>query len=104
MGVAGNVATDLQLDKHFGISPAGAQRGYPEGFQAGIPMTYLDKYIGKKLANFRYRETSPDNRTSIDIPLWVTQVAQAKNAKPFDGRRSCSRFWMRWRSMSGWPR
>jgi glucose dehydrogenase len=89
MGVAGNVATDLQLDKHFGISRADAQRGYPEGFQAGIPMTYLDKYISKKLGDFRYTEASPDNKTSVDIPLWVTQVAQAKNARPFDGRPAC---------------
>jgi choline dehydrogenase-like flavoprotein len=89
MGVAGNVATDLQLDKYFGISRADARRGYPEGFQAGIPMTYLDKYISKKLGNFHYKEASPGNTTSIDIPLWVTQVAQAKNAKPFDGRPAC---------------
>jgi choline dehydrogenase-like flavoprotein len=89
MGVAGNVATDLQLDKYFGIVGADATRGYPEGFREGIPMTYLDQYIKRKLTGYHYREVSPDNKTSIDIPLWVTQVAQAKNAKPLDGRPAC---------------
>lgn len=89
MGVAGNVATDLQLDKYFGISRADARRGYPEGFEDGIPMTYLDRYISKKLGDYHYKEESPDKKTSIEIPLWVTQVAQAKNAKQFDGRPAC---------------
>ena len=90
MGVAGNVATDLRLDAYFGISRADAQRGYPKGFEAGIPSTYLDQYISKKLGDdFHYKEASPDNKPPIEIPLWVTQVAQAKNAKPFDGRPAC---------------
>jgi choline dehydrogenase-like flavoprotein len=89
MGVAGNVATDLQLDRYFGISRADAARGFPPGFEDGIAMTYLDQYIKKKLTGYHYKEASPDNKTSIEIPLWVTQVAQAKNAKRFDGRPAC---------------
>ena len=52
-------------------------------------MSYLDQYIRRKLRGSHYKETSPDTKTSIEIPLWVTQVPQAKNAKPFDGRPAC---------------
>jgi choline dehydrogenase-like flavoprotein len=89
MGVAGNVTTDRELDRYFGIKEAAGDRGYPPGFREGIPMSYLDQYIRRKLQGSHYKETSPDNKTSIDIPLWVTQVPQAKNAKPFDGRPAC---------------
>jgi choline dehydrogenase-like flavoprotein len=88
LGVAGNVATDRQLDEYFGMNEAEAKRGYPAGFEHGIPMTYMDKYIKARLNGVRYTETAPD-KTSIQIPLWVTQVPQAKNAKPFDGRPAC---------------
>jgi choline dehydrogenase-like flavoprotein len=89
MGVAGNVTTDRELDRYFGIKEAAGDRGYPPGFREGIPMTYLDQYIRRKLQGSHYKETSPDAKTSIDIPLWVTQVPQAKNARPFDGRPAC---------------
>jgi choline dehydrogenase-like flavoprotein len=88
MGVAGNVATDRQLDAYFGVSEAEGRRGYPAGFENGISMTYADKYIRSRLNGVRYTETWPGEK-SIDIPLWVTQVPQAKNAKPFDGRPAC---------------
>src|SRR5207302_3354061 len=61
----------------------------PKGFRDGIASTYLDKYISKKLDGFHHKETSPDGKTSLNIPIWVTPVAQAKNAKPFDGRPAC---------------
>jgi glucose dehydrogenase len=89
MGVAGNVGTDRELDQYFGVKEAAGDRGYPQAFRAGIPMSYMDQYIRGKLKGSLYKETSPDNQTSIDIPLWVTQVPQAKNAKPFDGRPAC---------------
>jgi choline dehydrogenase-like flavoprotein len=88
MGVSGNIATDRELDRYFGVREANGERGYPKAFREGIPMTYLDKYLREKLKGFHYEERSPDGNT-IRIPMLVTQVPQAKNALPFDGRPAC---------------
>src|SRR5215471_13947570 len=88
MGVSGNVTTDRELDQYFGVREADGERGYPKQLREGIPMTYLDKYLREKLKGLYYEEPSPECKT-IRIPLWVTQVSQAKNAKEFDERPAC---------------
>jgi len=88
MGVAGNAATDRMVDSYFGIAEADGKRGYPPKFGQGIPATYLDQYLGKKLKGDKFQLSLPDG-TTHSIPLWVTQVMQAKNAAPFDGRPAC---------------
>ena len=88
MGVSGNVTTDRELDQYFGVREADGERGYPKQLREGIPMTYLDKYLREKLKGLYYEEPSPEGKT-IRIPLWVTQVSQAKNAKEFDERPAC---------------
>lgn len=88
MGVAGNVATDRMVDSYFRIPDADGKRGYPPRFRQGIPATYMDQYLAKKLKDEKYKLPLPDG-TSLSIPLWVTQVMQAKNAAPFDGRPAC---------------
>lgn len=88
MGVAGNVETDRDLDRLFGLSDEESLRGYPKGFREGIPMTYLDKYLGRKLNGISFEPKLP-GQTLGKIPLRVTQIPQAKNAQPFDGRPAC---------------
>jgi len=88
MGVAGNESTDRALDKQFGLSEAESERGYPRKFRKGIPMSYLDKYLGKKLNGSVFEPKLPGH-TLPKIPLRVTQIPQAKNAEPFDGRPAC---------------
>src|SRR5262249_48799923 len=88
MGVAGNVATDRIVDSFFGIAQADGRRGYPAQFRQGIPASYLDQYMSRKLRNEKFKLSLPDG-TTHSIPLWVMQVAQAKNAAPFDGRPAC---------------
>src|SRR5262249_47625820 len=68
--------------------PADAKRGYPTGFRNGIPATYLDQYLSKKLKDETFKLPMPDGGVH-SVPLWVTQVMQAKNAAPFDGRPAC---------------
>ncbi|ODM71859.1 GMC family oxidoreductase [Bradyrhizobium elkanii] len=88
MGISGNIVSDRELDDYFGVGRADAERGYPAVLREGIPMTYLDKYLREKLNGFHYEESAPDGR-KFKMPVWVTQVAQAKNARPFDGRPAC---------------
>lgn len=88
MGVSGNVVTDRELDKHFGLSEAESARGYPKAFREGIPMSYLDRYLGKKLNGSLFEPKLPGQALS-KIPLRVTQIPQAKNATEFDGRPAC---------------
>src|SRR5262249_39002164 len=83
-----NVATDRMIDSYFEIDEDEGLRGYPKPFREGIPATFLDKYIHGKLNGEKFRHSLPDG-TTRSIPLWVTQVAQAKTAHPFDDRPAC---------------
>jgi hypothetical protein len=68
MGVSGNVTTDRELDRFFGVREADGERGYPKPLRDGIPMTYLDKYLREKLTGFQYEERTPKGET-IKIPV-----------------------------------
>src|SRR6266851_4561262 len=88
MGVSANDIAERATDDYFGVRIQDGTRGYAKQLRRGIPQSYLDDYISGKLKDEEFLEELPDGR-KIKIPLRVTPVSQARNAKPFDGRPAC---------------
>jgi choline dehydrogenase-like flavoprotein len=87
MGVSGHLPTEESLDRYFKVPVSARGRGYPTQLQQGIPQSYMDHYLARKLSGMDFVETV-DNREHR-TPLRLTPLSQARNSEPFDGRPAC---------------